>query len=284
MDEMSYRTVLVYVDDSKHASERVAGASAVAIRENAHLIGLAVSGANSVFDKSITANPCSRFIGPLGDADLQAARKSLDRFSELAAELGVQSFEQLLVNDTPVHAMAAHSVSADLLIVSQSDPTEHLFSGSDFPEKVATAADCPTLVLPYIGDTDDFSKNIVVAWDGSRPARRAVTAALPLLAKALKVHVVIFVPASPRAYAIFEKPSGENIRQLIARHGTNVDVIEKISSHNGIGSDLLALAADKHASLIVMGCYGHAKISELLFGGVSHYVLQAMAVPVLMMH
>ena len=281
---MPYKTILVHVDELRYASEKVTIASAIAKRENAHLIGIAISGIESIFDLAITANPCSRLIGPLGDADRHTEQKSLDRFSEIAAKLGVKSFEQLLVEDAPVHAMAVHSVSADLLVVRQSDATEYLLSASDFPEKVATASDCPPLVLPIIGDGGGLETNIIVAWDGSRPARRAVAAALPFLVKALKVHVVIFTPATSRMDSAAKKLNSEDIRLFLVRHGTNVDVIEQTSSRDGIGSDLLTLAGDKHASLIVMGCYGHPKIIEMLFRGVSHYALQALAAPVLIMH
>ncbi len=120
----------------------------------------------------------------------------------------------------------------------------------------------------------------MVCWDGSRQAARAVADAMPLLERAGKVEVVIIASEPDR----HEEIAGADMAQHLARHGLNV-AVERITGGNiDVADALLSHAADSGADFIVMGGYGHSRLREFIFGGVSHSILGSMTLPMLMSH
>ena len=124
---------------------------------------------------------------------------------------------------------------------------------------------------------------MVIAWDGSLEASRAVSGAIPLLRQADLVQVAVFDPEiGPAAHG--EEP-GADIALYLARHGVKVDVErQRTGNEIDIGNAILSHVADFGADLLVMGGYGHARVREILMGGVSRTILRSMTIPVLMSH
>jgi len=142
---------------------------------------------------------------------------------------------------------------------------------------------CPTLFLPYAGTFPVVGKHVMVAWDGSREATRAVHDALPFLQGAARVTVVTanaLPPKEPR-----QRIPGADIAAVIARHGVKVEIVE-VEGADGrhIGDFLLSQAADLGADLLVMGAYGHPRWQEIIVGGVTRTLFESMTIPVLMAH
>ena len=129
----------------------------------------------------------------------------------------------------------------------------------------------PVLLLPE-GTTRVLSTSfntIVVAWDYSRPATRAVADALPLLQAAKRVHVVTVVDEKPLA-----KPrSGVELSKHLARHGVEVAFEEVHAKGRRIGDTLEAYAIERKVDLLVMGAYGHSRVREFILGGATNSVL-----------
>jgi len=122
----------------------------------------------------------------------------------------------------------------------------------------------------------------MVAWDGGREAARAVSDALPFLRRAQSVEVAVFDPE--RAAQRHGEQPGADIGLALARHGVKVQVARQSGAGFDVGAQILSRAADTSADLIVMGGYGHARVRELVLGGVTRTLLEAMTVPVLMSH
>jgi nucleotide-binding universal stress UspA family protein len=122
---------------------------------------------------------------------------------------------------------------------------------------------------------------VLVAWDGSQEASRALDGALPFLRQAAEVKVVVF-NAEDQVNMHGEQP-GADIALYLARHGVKVDVLQETTEQD-IGNALLSLAADTVADMLVMGCYAHSRFRELMLGGASSTVLTSMTLPVLMAH
>ncbi|MGN5480870.1 universal stress protein [Cupriavidus basilensis] len=126
-------------------------------------------------------------------------------------------------------------------------------------------------------------KNVLVAWNGSREAARAIHDALPFLRRARTVDVVSWSQpdASPSQWL---SPPRHAIEWL-ARHQVPARLHDcKAAGGDDPGQMLLSFAADQGSDLIVMGAYGHGRMRELVLGGVTRTLLESMTVPVLLSH
>jgi nucleotide-binding universal stress UspA family protein len=119
----------------------------------------------------------------------------------------------------------------------------------------------------------------MVCWDGSRPAARAVADAMPPLAKAGRVEIVMI--SNERGKQQIE---GADMCQHLARHGLKVDVHRITGGDIDVADALLSHAADSGADFMVMGGYGHSRLREFVLGGVTHSIFRSMTVPALMSH
>ena len=137
------------------------------------------------------------------------------------------------------------------------------------------------IVVPYIGYTKPIGGNVLLAWNASAQAAHAATAALPLLAKAKQV--TLLVVDGPGNDAHGEEPGADAARWL-ARHGVKITVQRESSGDTDIGDVILSRTLDFDIDLVVMGVYGHSRFREFVLGGASATVLSSMTVPVLMAH
>jgi nucleotide-binding universal stress UspA family protein len=134
--------------------------------------------------------------------------------------------------------------------------------------------------VPFIQKAAVKLDRIMVCWDGSRAATRAIADSMPFLRKAKKVEVVM---VSAKA-ASNDEIAGVDLGQHLARHGLQVDVKRITSPDIDVTSTILSYAADSSADMIVMGGYGHSRLREFVLGGVTKSILETMTVPVLMSH
>ena len=168
---------------------------------------------------------------------------------------------------------------ADLTVVGQANPDDpQNYPNPGLPAEVALDAGRPVLVVPYVGAAHEVGRNVLVAWNGSREASRAVHDALPLLQAAEQVSVLGINPVDTRHIAGFD------ISAQLARHGVEIEASKTVSSDVSVGDVLLSRAADLDADLIVMGAYGHSRLRELVLGGATRLILATMTMPVFMAH
>jgi nucleotide-binding universal stress UspA family protein len=273
---MTYKTILVHVDQSRHAAARIRLAAQLAASQEAHLVGTSMTGISRfIYPDGVV------FIGSVIDSLRESAQTELQKFEESARREGV-TFERRLSEDDPAGALVLQARYADLVVLSQTDPDER-DSGDvyDLPEYVMLNTARPVLTIPYAGVFDKVGTHILVAWDGSMEATRAVTNALPFLRRARNVDVVLFNPDA--LYDVHGQQPGADIALYLARHGVNVNVLQQPTELD-IGNALLSLAADTGADLLVMGGYGHTRFREVLLGGVTKTILNCMTLPVLFSH
>jgi nucleotide-binding universal stress UspA family protein len=279
---MSYKTVLVHVDESQHASERVKLAATVAMAEHAHLIGTATTGASRYIQRNRMLAEMDPNFGIHLEFLRQRARRGLQEFETVAEKIGIPSFETRLVDDEAGGGVCLQARYCDLVVIGQSDPEEMSpVVMPDFPQYVVLNSGRPVLIIPCHGQFDSIGNRVLVAWDASMAAIRAVTGALPLLHRAQVVDVMVFNPQSqPQAHGAVP---GADITLYLARHGIKVEVTQRETDRE-IGHALLAAASELDCDLVVMGGYGHSRFREILLGGVTRTVLESMTVPVLMSH
>jgi nucleotide-binding universal stress UspA family protein len=275
---MSYKTILVHVDRSQHNDGRIAVAAKLAADHGAHLIGAAMTGMSRFVFHGATVDLARTVIAAQLEILVGEANDALARFDAIAGAAGVQSFERRLVDDDAAGGLALQARYADLVVVSQFDGDDPVARvDPQLPAFVLINSACPLLVVPHAGSPAAPSGHVLVAWDGSVQASRAVASAVPLLRRARKVTLAILNAGDQPGL------EGADIALYLARHGVNVEVRSEETGLN-VGAALLALAGHLSADLMVMGGYGHTRFREVLLGGVTESVLAAMTIPVLMSH
>ena len=184
-----------------------------------------------------------------------------------------------VVGDSVAHAFLAEAVYADLLVLGRPARAD---TPADAPRNLVEAAilesGVPAIVVPPTRRHDTVGDRILIAWNGSPQAAKALRAALPLLMRAAEVHVASWAAHAPTAPC-----SRLDVGGWLQRHGIGVRVeLHAPSAHIGDAIARAALRLD--VDLVVMGCYGHARLRERLFGGATRSSLAALPVPILMAH
>jgi nucleotide-binding universal stress UspA family protein len=280
---MFYKTILVHVDESRHTGLRIQLAAQIAASYDAHLVGIALTGLPEIFYDPIV-NPMDPAIEPLLQVPRQRAAAALAEFEKIARQFHAGSIETRLEENESAVGISLQGRYADLVVVGQYDPDDTESSTRpDAIETVILECGVPVLLVPYAGAVPTFGQRPLVAWNASKEAVRAVHYALPLLRRAAQVDVAVFDPATlPASYrAVPDK----DILAWLGRHGITGKVTRSVTGGDiGIGEALLSLASDLGSDLLVMGCYGHTRLREVLLGGVSRQILQSMTLPVLTAH
>jgi len=186
-----------------------------------------------------------------------------------------------LTGESVTEEFALQALTADLVVLGQRDPTDATGFDvpADFVESVVIDSGRPALVIPYVGEVTATPQTVLLAWKPTRESAHALSAALPFLQAAKRVHLVSAYESEADTQPVPPQPA-----EYLRLHG-----IERVHEHRWLddsdaGDGLLSLAADTGADLIVMGCYGHSRARELVLGGATRTMLQSMTVPVLMAH
>jgi len=210
-----------------------------------------------------------------------AAKAAIARFSAATKREGL-SAEPLTVTASLAGAgdqFARVARRFDLAIVDQSRPET-----SSMEEVIAEAtlfgSGRPMIVVPYIQKGPLKLDNVMVCWDGSRQAARAIADAMPLLVKAGSVEIVIIANERGKQDEI----EGADMGEHLARHGLKIDVNRIAGGNIDVADALLSHAADSGTDFMVMGGYGHSRLREFVLGGVTHTILRSMTVPALLSH
>jgi nucleotide-binding universal stress UspA family protein len=279
---MTYRNLLVQVDDTRSCAKRIAFALDLATAHGAHLTGVYVIAEPSpvAFAEGFPAE----LMTDLQQQQRARADAALASYGAAAQRNQVEfesRIDRVLYTEV-AEAVATNARYADLAILGQHDPDDPASGPRYLPEEVVLGCGRPVLMLPYIGPPATFGERVIVAWDASREAARAVNDALPLLRQAKQVGVLSVNPR-PWPFAHGEEP-GADIGLHLARHGVRVEVQRIEARDVDVANAILSHLADQSADLLVMGGYGHSRLREFVLGGVTRTILGEMTVPVLMSH
>ncbi|MGH6726378.1 MAG: universal stress protein [Pseudolabrys sp.] len=255
-------------------------AISVAAAFEAHLLGMAFV-YDPIIPGSVMGGIPPEFIESQRRESEKKASGAIARFEQAAKRVGV-SYETSTVNASIAGAadrLGRLARRFDLAIVGQ--PERKNSAPADVvDEGVLFESGRPVIFVPYIQNEDLKLDRVMVCWDGSRAATRAIADAMPFLEKAKKVEVVMIASKSGKNDEI----PGVDLGQHLARHGLKVDVKRITSPDIDVPSTILSYAADSSADMIVMGGYGHSRLREFILGGVTRGILETMTVPALMSH
>jgi len=279
---MAYKTILTLAETNKAADACREAATLLAREHEAHVAGLSLavmpSRSTYLYHAALTEMLASeeervmteaKAVATAFDAALQ--KEGLSSECRVDSCLDVDAFDRIRL----------HARYADLVILAQTAPEEADGLRRSLPEQLLLEAGRPILMVPYIGLRKTLGKRVVVAWDGGREAARAIADAMPILIRADEVELVVIKNGGPDK---LDREAGADISTYMARHGCKVTLKRLTASGISEADCLLSHLADYSADLLVMGAYAHARLRQLVLGGVTQKILGQMTTPVLMSH
>ena len=279
---MSLKDLLVVIDDSPAAAARIDVAAQLAVTHDAHVTGLYVATAATIPNFLDAQIPEAVRVAQRAHAGEMAA-KAATLFDDRMRRFGLtdRSEWRQVRSDDPTALVALHGRYADLVVVGQVDPRRDQDVPAVLPQDLVFDCGRPLLVVPYAGSFASVGERVLVGWNASREAARAVGDALPLIAKAQRV-LVLAVNPKPGQLGLGDEP-GADIARHLSRHG-RIQVTHVTTDAVEAGDTMLNTIADESCDLVVMGAYGRSRLREQVLGGMTRYMLQHMTVPVLMSH
>ena len=277
---MSYKTIVVHLDADSRRSERLEVALGLAKAFDAHLVGLFAPAREPI--PSYALAEAGERVSELHERrSRETAVAAQSEFRAAAARGGAARAEWRPASCDQLAALQHSARYGDLLLAGQPEPAADGANGISlgFAGKLLLSVGRPVLFVPYAGSFGAPGKRVLVAWNASREAARAVSDALPLLRRAEEVVVAAFDVESSGDHG--QEP-GADIGLYLARHGVKVTVTREAGAGIDVGNQIVSRAYDLDSDLIVMGAYGHSRVRELLVGGATRTLLESMTVPVLM--
>jgi nucleotide-binding universal stress UspA family protein len=276
---MAYKTILVCLNDVSRLTELISAAEQLGTRFKAHIAGLYVIPAVQVYPNSSFGVEGAVFDGTR--IYFQEQKPKVAEAFEQAMKRAGLSYD-LHVADSRLSdiqgEVIANAREVDLVVVSNTARNGSQGIEDDFVERFVVAAGRPVLVLPAEGKVDLRAEQVLVGWNESREATRAVFDAMPFLIKAKQARLVsVDVPPGGNMPA-------SGLAETLDRHGAKPEITSVASDGLNVGDALLRAAKDYGAGLVVVGAYGHSRFAEWVFGGATRHILQNMKVPVLMSH
>lgn len=267
-----FRTITFFFSDSTIEARIADHAAQLARRYSAHLVG--------VFQlESEVAHYYAR-----GE---QAIRNLLDernrkrdllisqahrRLERLQSNYGVNTECRVVSSTADLQQAAIHALHSDLVLVG------HPSAGS-LPERLILNGGAPVLLVPDSWE-GTIGTRVVLGWNASHQARRAIGDAMPFISEAEKVRVLVI--NSEKYPERFGQDPGVDISHYLSRHTASVELDRISANDNSDASTIRAFALDAEADLIVIGAFSHARIGQMLFAGVTKELLTSPVVPLLL--
>jgi nucleotide-binding universal stress UspA family protein len=279
---MALKDIEVFVDATSEGEQRVDYAATLAQQCGAHLAGIHVVSAGRpdhrtdyyvIGEKAIRASLTWERA-----ADEAVTTNVRRRFDEISAKRDLSAEFRVIRRGGPDEDLILSSLHSDLVIIGQREL--HEMPGYLSPERLLLASGAPILVVPGGWQSEPIGKKILVGWNASREARRAVADALPFLVAAPSVTLLV-IDSNERADRHGDEP-GADIALYLARHGAHVEVEQVSSRGSPVADIILSYATDHGVDLIVIGAYSHARSVQMVFGGVTRTLLKHAPIPVLM--
>jgi nucleotide-binding universal stress UspA family protein len=275
---MPGQDILVVIDNEASVKHRLGTVAALAKRNETRITGLFVTGLPGT-QVYVDLDGWAQLVDAYMTSQRVAATKAEQTFHAELARLKLAGDWQCREADTTEGVITMARLH-DLVVMGQPDPD--VPSNGLRPSEVVLAAGRPALIVPYAGEFTELGRNILVAWNGTREAARALHDAMFLIDGAAAVTVLQIDP--PGGEGGIPDLSAADVVAALRRRGVAAKAESTVSDGTPVADIVLSLAADLTADLVVMGAWGHSRLREFVLGGASRGVLQEMTVPVLMSH
>lgn len=276
---MSYRDITVHLTLDPRNADRITLAIAMARRFGARVSGLYTVPPPNVPYYMGEYIPTELIQKQMDEAQV-ASKQAHETFLKACTDAGIEH-RWLASELAPVEALRTTARASDLVIVGQPDPNPadpvSIPYGTDvLPQELALQAGRPILAVPHAGPVSEVGRRVMVAWNGKREAARAVHDAMPLLRGAEAVHLVTVAPEKKGRTPLAE------IAELLQRYNLRLETAVVDGGSQKVGMALLSEAKARDVDLVVMGAFGHSRLREMVFGGVTETVLANLELPVLL--
>lgn len=275
---MSYKDIVIFLEDEPGRVGRLAFAAALAEQHGAHLIGTFVT-------DRLDLHPYASFAVGGGLTNMlnlfrkhtEEAEHGARQQFEAAGRARNLSLEWRVSDNEDGEALMLHARHACLAVVGPRRETARP-TALTLAEDVIFSSGRPTLLVPPAWPSGRIGERIVVGWNGSREAARAIADALPFLVHARGVRLVV-IPEEKVRHLLGADP-GADIARHLSRHGVTVTV-EQVHASDA-GAALLDQARTFDADMLVIGAYGRSRVSEFVFGSATRTLLSNIERPVLL--
>lgn len=272
---MPFKNIAVCLDATESALLRLQFAIEFCLHHDARLLGIHLTPA-----PMLMPDPYSTWAPQMKEAEESEAKRqefAMQGFRAAAEKAGVK-FDCVSYRSDAMAKIVAHARLSDLTIVGQQVPKElGLGFASNFVKTLILKLGRPVLVVPLLLKPRVVFGNLLIAWDGSREATRALADALPLISRAKHVFVLMMRERSKQA-----QMTDIDIVSYLTRRGVQAELEVCDVNETSLSDSLLLWAAKHQADLIVMGAYGHHRITELILGGMTHDILKKSNLPIFM--
>lgn len=277
---MTWSSLIVYVDDEADNIQRIEQAAALAKAHGAHLIGVSACAPETPVADAYGAGI---LLGEVLIEQHERAEKALKgaeaRFREIATRAGVSCEWRADVGD-PTSLLIKHARAADVLIVGR-DAANASGWRAPHPADLAMRAGRSILIVPPNPARSVVGAPVLLAWTDSRESRLAAVAAIPMLREAESVRVLELCDP--------EDMDGARLRTAdvvawLTRHGVKAEAEARAHDDRSTGRRLLDCAAEMKAGAIVSGAWGHARMRQWIFGGVTQTLITESPVALLLAH
>ena len=280
---MNWKDILVIVSEAEADQPALVLGEALSQQFDAHLAAAFLTPLPDeplAYEPTVVAGVWAELLGRARQ-EAEAERKRVEaRLKQFDHDYELRSAEALSRDLGRVAAV--HARYADVAIMTR--PSEG--AGQELREEIIEGvlfhSGRPALVAPPNWKGGKLGKRVVIAWDASREATRALSEAHALMNDAEQVTVVT-VDAKPKMFGHGDQP-GANIAAHLSRRGLNADVRNVDSMGRSASMAILEEANTLGADLVVMGGYAHSRLREMVFGGATRELLRATNLPLLMAH
>ncbi len=279
---MDIKSLLIHLDHSSGCRNRLEAAFQLGREYDAEINGLFIV-PDYIVPAYVEAQISVDLITDVTEKAMARARDTLERYQDLARDAGV-SMQAHVVEGQVIPILREHSKYCDLLLLGQDHPEDPDNASYGLADALLFEGAAACLVVPHSGPVTPLGQRVLLTWNASRESARALHEALPLLKRAETVVVLSSEPDDDDVAIARGHPHAQELEHYLRAHG-----IEAISS--GISDPdmsptdaIIGQAQEMNADLIVMGAYGHARLREIILGGVTRALLKKAPAPVLLAH
>jgi nucleotide-binding universal stress UspA family protein len=274
---MSIKTILLHLNNDPQLESRIETALNLAALHGAHIKALYTI-AQVTVPTSFMGYVPPEFIEHSKVAEEKQAAEAKAKLDKLSSAAG-QEIEFVVEEGYAPDLINEHAVAVDVVIVGQGDPdADNNMQSQYIADELVVSSPRPVLVIPYAGEYKKFGKHVLVAWNNSREASRALHEALPFLANADKVTLLSVNADEDESYET------AHVIAHLKRHGIEATFKAGVWPDIKVGDALLDALVDYSADMLVMGAYGHSRLREMILGGATENTLAHMTAPVLFAH
>jgi nucleotide-binding universal stress UspA family protein len=279
---MKYKNILVHLDNSNGCRNRLEAAFSLARDFEGQLTGLFVV-PNYIVPSYVEAQISVDLINDVTERALARASETVATYEKMAEEAGV-GLQTHVLEGQVIPVLREHSKYADLMLLGQDDPDDPDNASYGLADALLFEGACPCMIVPHSGKLQPPGKRVLLTWNASRESAHALREAMPVLKRAEELVVLSSEPDGGDSDLANGHPHAQALARLLESHD-----IEAVSSGISdpdldVSDAIIDQAASMNADLIVMGAYGHARLREIILGGVTRDLLKRAPVCLFLAH